>query len=363
MAAPAAQRLKGHEEKIMSVEAIPIIDISRLDRPETLEALDRACCDWGFFQVVAHGIEPALGGRLLEAMRAFFGQPKEAKQRISRTAENPWGFYDRELTKNVLDWKEIYDYGPPAGPQWEPSARPTGAPGEGAAPAKAAAGPVPQWPQGLPNFRTAVLDFYAACEHLSFRLLGALSMNLGMPADHLAMGFTPGHTSFLRLNYYPMCPAPERPEGFAVPRRGHLGINHHTDAGALTILLQDSQPGLEVYRQGEWHLVTPRTNALVVNIGDIVQVWSNDRYQASLHRVIANASAERFSAPFFFNPAYETDYAPLPSTVSGRRPARYRPINWGEFRAGRAAGDYADSGEEIQIGRYRVEGGDHRCLT
>jgi isopenicillin N synthase-like dioxygenase len=347
----------------MGMEHIPVIDISRIHRPETLEALDRACCDWGFFQVVGHGVDPALGGRLLEAMRAFFGQPTEAKQRISRTGENPWGFYDRELTKNVRDWKEIYDYGPPADPQTEMSPHPTGCSGKRAAPVTGAAGPQPQWPQRLPKFKAAVLEFYAACEHLSFRLLGALSVNLGMPADHLATGFRPGHTSFLRLNYYPVCPKPERPSGFAVPRQGHLGINHHTDAGALTVLLQDSQPGLEVYRHGDWHLVTPRTDALVVNIGDIVQVWSNDRYQASLHRVIANASAERFSAPFFFNPAYETNYAPLPSTVSGGRPARYRPINWGEFRAGRAAGDYADSGEEIQIARYRIKEGDHECLT
>ena len=332
----------------MSMNDIPVIDISRLDRPQTLRDLDRACRDWGFFQVVGHGVEAQRSVRLLEAMRAFFGRPLETKQRISRTAQNPWGFYDRELTKNVRDWKQIYDYGPPAEATSEPSA---------------ATGPQPQWPQGLPEFKAAVLDFYAACERLAFRLLGAVSVNLGMPAEFLAAGFRPAHTSFLRLNYYPVCPAPERPAGCAVPRQGHLGINHHTDAGALTLLLQDSQPGLEVYRQGEWHLVEPRADALVINIGDIVQVWSNDRYQASLHRVIASASAERLSAPFFFNPAYATDYAPLPSTVDRRNPARYRPINWGEFRAGRAAGDYADCGEEIQISHYRIREGDHECLT
>jgi isopenicillin N synthase-like dioxygenase len=337
----------------MSMNDIPVIDISRLDRPETLKSLDRACRDWGFFQVIGHGVEAQRSARLLDAMRSFFSQPPARKRLISRTSDNPWGFYDRELTKNVRDWKEIYDYGPPA-----PSKVTSGNPA-----VDGSAGPQPQWPPGLPAFKPAILEFYAACEHLAFQLLGAVSVNLGMPADHLAAGFKPAHTSFLRLNYYPVCPAPERPAGCAVPRQGHLGINHHTDAGALTLLLQDSQPGLEVYRHGEWHLVTPRADALVVNIGDIVQVWSNDWYQASLHRVVASASAERLSAPFFFNPAYETDYAPLPSTMDARRPARYRPINWGEFRAGRAAGDYADNGEEIQISRYRIQEGDHECLT
>jgi isopenicillin N synthase-like dioxygenase len=107
-----------------------------------------------------------------------------------------------------------------------------------------------------------------------------------------------------------------------------------------------------VFHADQWRLVEPREDALVVNIGDIVQVWSNDRYQAALHRGLVSAEAERFSAPFFFNPAYSAVYAPLPSTVDARQPARYRPIQWGEFRARRAAGDYADHGQYVQISHY-----------
>ncbi len=118
--------------------------------------------------------------------------------------------------------------------------------------------------------------------------------------------------------------------------------------------MQDAQPGLEVFRNQRWHLVEPRADALVINIGDIVQVWSNDRYRASLHRVVADESAERFSAPFFFNPAYDMNYAPLPSSIDAQHPARYSAINWGEFREQRAAGDYADYGEEVQISDYRT---------
>ena len=161
--------------------------------------------------------------------------------------------------------------------------------------------------------------------------------------------FTPRHSSFLRLNYYPTCddPAPaETPLGGP----GNFGINHHTDAGAITVLLQDDQPGLQVYRANTWTLVEPRPDALVVNIGDIVQVWSNDRYPAALHRVIANRD-ERYSAPFFFNPAPEAMYAPLTTS----EPPHYRAIQWGEFRANRSAGDYADHGEEVQISHYRID--------
>ena len=97
-----------------------------------------------------------------------------------------------------------------------------------------------------------------------------------------------------------------------------------------------------------------RADALVVNIGDIVQVWSNDRYRAALHRVTTNTERDRYSVPFFLNPAYAAHYAPLPSTVDASHPPRYRPINWGEFRRLRTAGDYADQGEEVQISHYAV---------
>lgn len=311
---------------------IPVIDIARLHSPQTLAALDAACREWGFFQVTGHGIAHAVTADLALQMRAFFHQPAAAKRSIERTAENPWGFFDRELTKNTRDWKEIYDYGPPDGGTL-----------------------VPQWPRDLPSFRPAVLAYYGACERLALRLLGAITTNLGMAESHLHAGFVPQHTSFLRLNYYPVCPEPAHPDSVSTPTAGWLGINHHTDSGALTLLLQDVQPGLEVFRDGAWHLVVPRPDALVVNIGDIVQVWSNDRYTAALHRVRANAAAERFSAPFFLNPTYGTDYAPLPTTVDADHPARYRPINWGEFRARRTAGDYADCGTEVQIADYRLQ--------
>jgi isopenicillin N synthase-like dioxygenase len=315
----------------LNPSSVPVIDITRLERSATLAALDTACREWGFFQVVRHGIDDSVIQTLHREMREFFHLPTEAKRAISRTADNPWGFFDRELTKNTLDWKQIYDFGPVAGTAERP-----------------------QWPTQRPDFKPAVMAFYRACETLAHRLLAAVSANLGMPPRHLSRHFIPDHSSYLRLNYYPVCPKPERPAGLCTPRAGHLGVNHHTDAGALTLLLQDCQPGLEVLKDDVWHLVEPRDDALVINLGDIVQVWSNDRYQAALHRVIASEKTERFSAPFFLNPSYSTDYAPLPSTTDETNPPHYRPINWRAFRAGRAAGDYADYGEEIQISHFRI---------
>jgi isopenicillin N synthase-like dioxygenase len=306
---------------------IPVIDIRAIEQPATLKALDSACREWGFFQVTGHGIDETLIEDVFAMSRDFFTQPTGKKREILRSADNPWGFYDQELTKNARDWKEIYDFGPADGAQR-----------------------APRWPTALPRFEPVMCAYYDGCRDLAGRLLAAISMNLGMPATCLLQGFGTAHTSFLRLNYYPSFSGTDESDQSGKP----FGVGEHTDSGALTLLLQDEQPGLEVFKDGAWHLVEPRSDALVVNIGDIVQVWSNDRYKAALHRVITNRYKNRYSVPFFFNPSYDTDYQPLPTTVTAERPARYRPISWREFRTLRAAGDYADFGEEIQISHYTI---------
>ena len=94
---------------------VPVLDMAGFDpgaegdaRP--LAQLDSACRDWGFFQITGHGIDPALIAATREQMSAFFAQPRQEKLAIERTASNPWGYYDRELTKNVRDWKEVFDF-------------------------------------------------------------------------------------------------------------------------------------------------------------------------------------------------------------------------------------------------------------
>ena len=308
------------------IEKVPVFDIASLESSASLAAIDRACREWGVFQVIGHDIDQSLTDELFAVSREFFEQPRQDKRRILRDAENPWGFFDRELTKNRLDWKEIYDFGPANGKLLKP-----------------------RWPDGRLRlrFEPAVRAYYANCKEIALRLLSAIASNLGVSPEYLARGFDSAHTSFLRLNYYPKYPG--APGGSEQP----FGVGKHTDSGALTLLLQDEQPGLEVWRDGEWLLVPPLAGALVVNLGDMVQVWSNDCYQAALHRVVTNPLEDRYSVPFFLSPSYETTYEPLPTTVTTHRPARYRPIHWREFRALRAAGDFADIGEEIQITHYR----------
>ncbi|MGI9623106.1 MAG: 2OG-Fe(II) oxygenase family protein, partial [Acidimicrobiales bacterium] len=133
-----------------------------------------------------------------------------------------------------------------------------------------------------------------------------------------------------------------------------MALHHHSDAGALTVLAQDDVGGLQVRHGDGWIDVKPITGAVVINTGDIMQVWSNDRFQAALHRVSPRTNQTRYSLPYFFNPSYDTVYAPLNGAVADGVGARYKPINWGDFRHGRAEGDFADYGPEVQISDYAI---------
>ncbi len=204
--------------------------------------------------------------------------------------------------------------------------------------------------RGGRSSRRSPRAYFTACENLCLRLLAPLATGLGAQAAALDAAFAGAHTSFLRLNHYPtrdlLDGEADRPAG--------LGIHHHTDAGAITLLLTDGRPGLQVLKDGDWRPVDPVPGGLIVNIGDMAQAWSNDAYRAPLHRVLAMETEERLSLAFFFNPSYSAVISPLPATVRGDAPARYRDIPWSEFRRRRADGDFADYGAEVQIGDYRA---------
>ncbi len=183
----------------------------------------------------------------------------------------------------------------------------------------------------------------------------ALCVSLGVAPDVLDRAFDP-HSSFVRLNRYAPCPDPAPPDAPLFPESGHLGVHHHTDAGALTVLYQDEVAGLQIDHDGAFVVIEPVPDAFAVNLGDMLQVWSNDRFRSPLHRAITSAERTRHSAPFFLNPGYGTVAKPLESLVGPGERAHYRPISWTHFRDQRSAGDYADYGSEIQISDYRIEG-------
>ena len=164
------------------------------------------------------------------------------------------------------------------------------------------------------------------------------------------------HTSYLRINYYPVYRGhgdsnEEKEEKAAEAEPPTLGISPHKDAGFLTVLLQDDDcHSLQVWLDDAWQTVIPVKGAFTINTGDMAQIWSNGLYKAPLHRVLTHDSKERYSAPFFYNPGYQSYMKPIVDPSE----ALYHPCLWGYFRAVRFAGDFTDLGVEIQIDDYEI---------
>jgi isopenicillin N synthase-like dioxygenase len=337
----------------MPLESVPIIDIAPLLCPDAdgnhnqlkddcIEEIKAAARDWGFFYISNHGISRELIAAFRKDMDTFFHLSGTILDKIRRNEENSRGYFDDELTKNKLDWKRCFDFGAQNGHLDE-----EGMDG------------MNQWPsrEEHATFEVTMKEYFYKMENLSETLLSALCESLGMKSDILKEDFEGNHTSYLRLNYYPKCPTPEE----------NLAVHHHTDAGALTILYQDPNvTSLQVFKDDSWHYISPQEGTFVINIGDMMQVWSNDVFIAPLHQVQANSDRERYSAPFFYNPAYKADVKPISVPVPGvvsigdscsnfdEEVALYKTVNWGKFRGLRFAGDFADVGEEVQISHYRI---------
>uniref|UniRef100_H3GMJ1 Fe2OG dioxygenase domain-containing protein n=1 Tax=Phytophthora ramorum TaxID=164328 RepID=H3GMJ1_PHYRM len=340
----------------MDVRQVPVVDIGALmafpsdaavdaalrdaNNPairKTIDEVRAAATEWGFFYVANHALPEQEVDQFQAAMRSFFQLPMEIKRTIRRSATNSRGYFDDELTKNKTDWKECLDF---AGANED--------------------GPVNdkherlghdqnQWIQDkhLPGFRDEMFQYYHQMEYISRRLLKVFAVALGEEPAFFDQFFHGDNSSFLRLNHYPVAPEPEKT----------MGVNHHTDAGALTILLQDDEvASLQAFHRESqtWTLVPPRKGTYTINIGDMVQVWSNDKFVAPLHRVLANGGADRFSAPFFYNPSYKAQVEPI--VVKEGEVANYRPLSWGDFRLRRYQGNVVDKGKEIQIGDFKIHG-------
>ncbi|XP_027112400.1 protein DMR6-LIKE OXYGENASE 2-like [Coffea eugenioides] len=336
-----------HRPKPTRIEAegIPLIDLSALNSPHSDADLARLVSEigdasqkWGFFQVINHGVPLECREKIELASRKFFALPKEEKLKVGRDEANPYGYYDTEHTKNVRDWKEVFDFS---------VKNPTFIPASHEPDDQEVRELTNQWPQNPPELREVCEDYAHEVEKLAFKLLELIALSLGLPKNRFN-GFFEDETTFIRLNHYPPCPSPHLA----------LGVGRHKDAGALTILAQDDVGGLEVKSKtdGEWILVKPTPNAYIINVGDIIQVWSNEKYESVEHRVSVNSEKERFSIPFFFNPAHHTWVQPSEELINEQNPLKYKPYNWGKFFTTRKRSNFKKLNvENLQIYHFKID--------
>ncbi|KAK4562965.1 hypothetical protein RGQ29_005447 [Quercus rubra] len=337
-----------HRPRISYVEGkgVPLIDLSPILSSNNVSAIELeglvkevgdACKEWGFFQVINHGVSLGKREKIDDASRKFFAQSLEEKRKVRRNEKEVFGYHDTEHTKNVRDWKEVFDFA-----IQEPTILPASLEPDDNKVTECN-NQCPGYPPGL---RETCQDYGQEMLKLSYKLLELIALSLGLPADRF-YGFFKDQTSYIRLNHYPPCPTPELA----------LGVGRHKDGGALTILAQDDIGGLEVKRKtdGEWVRVKPTPDAYIINVGDTMQVWSNDRYESVEHRVMVNSERERFSLPFFLHTAHYTMVKPLEELINEQNPAKYRAFNWGKFIANRKCSNFQKLNvENLQIYHFKI---------
>jgi isopenicillin N synthase-like dioxygenase len=319
----------------MNDDFVPVIDIGPFlagdaaSRISTPQAVARACEEIGFFTIVRHGVDPALIAAATSASRQFFDLPVEEKARV-RSADpaiprgyrgiGAEGLAGTRADQTPPDLKEMFHLGPPDFPHDAYHDAPTGKPHF-----------VDNvWPPTPENFREAVTAYYRASEKLAADLMRIFALALGLPEDFFTDKID-RHISALRIIMYP--------EQTTAPLPGQLRAGAHSDYGTLTILLGENQPGsLEVYtRSGRWMPVHIPPESFVINIGDLMMRWTNDRWVSTLHRVVnppaaLAAQARRLSLGFFHHPNYDAEIACIPTCADASNPARYAPVKAGPYR-------------------------------
>jgi isopenicillin N synthase-like dioxygenase len=167
---------------------------------------------------------------------------------------------------------------------------------------------------------------------LAHKLVHALSLSLGLPEDHFeAMQHQP--ITIQRLQHYPPQAGDVGP--------AEIGIGAHTDYGFLTILSQDDVGGLQVRnRDGEWISAPPIEGTFVINIGDLVETFTNGRYTSTVHRVVNATGRERYSIPFFIDLDFDAVVEPLSSCVTAENPSKYPAFTCGEHKYRRFVDSY-----------------------
>lgn len=305
---------------------LPVIDLrpyfEGTDKHAVARDIHAACTGTGFFYLTGHGIPEALIEDVFDLMRTYFALPEEEKLKVdarhSPAFRGYFPLHGERLDPAFLpDLKEGFDMG-----RHVPEVH---------------IGVEEGWPNHAPNrfpadpsdFQARAQAYYDRMNGLGQSLMRIFALSLDLPetwfdesVDH--------PFSILRMLHYPPQPVTATTDA--------MGCGAHTDYGCFTILANDKNGGLEIQLvDGNWVHVPPREGCFVVNISDMMQRWTNDRYKSTVHRVKNVTGADRYSIPFFFDPNYNAVVECLPNCRESGRAPKYESIRAGDYLLKRLA--------------------------
>ena len=317
-----SEETAGLGSKRVPLKDIPVIDLSSLLEGDTAgkekmaSDLRRACIDIGFFYIRNHGVPAAAIESLYGASHGFFGLSLEEKAEIdiAKSAFNR-GYIplygEKNNSKSKGDLKETFDMAVEIADD-DPdflAGNPLYGPN--------------QWPSAAPDFKPVMQSYYAEMTALSHRLYRAFALALELPEDHF-LGMLDKPLDILRILHYP--PQPE------VESEDQIGTGAHSDFDCFTILNQDPVGGLQALNSAsEWIDAPFIEGTFLINVGDMLERWSNGLFISTVHRVINRSNKERYSTVFFAAPNFNVEVACLPSCMDDDNPAKYSPVIAGDY--------------------------------
>ncbi|KAL3513594.1 hypothetical protein ACH5RR_026311 [Cinchona calisaya] len=283
---------------------VPVIDLSDLDEGKIVEMISEASREWGIFQVVNHGIPDEVIRKLQQVGQEFFELPQEEKDVIAKLpGSSSIEGYGTRLQKEVEGKKGWVDHlfhkiWPPPAINYQ------------------------FWPTNPPSYREANEDYTKRLRGVVDKMFECLSKGLGVEANERKDGMGGEELVYLmKINYYPPCPRPDLA----------LGVVAHTDMSALTILVPNEVQGLQVFKDDYWYDVKYIPNALIVHIGDQIEILSNGKYKAVLHRTTVDKEMTRMSWPVFLEPPPEQEIGPIPKSVNEENPPKYKTKKYKDY--------------------------------
>ncbi|KAJ0787763.1 putative oxoglutarate/iron-dependent dioxygenase, non-heme dioxygenase domain-containing protein [Helianthus annuus] len=301
--------LRINKQEVVGSHENVTIDLSELDGPnheQVVKAIVHASETLGFFQVVNHGVPLEVLDSLIVTAHQFFGQPIEKKTvYLKEVRPSPLVKYGTSFApenEKALEWRDVLNmfYTNDA------DARQS-------------------WPN---DCKEVVLEFIKTSSEMVQKLLQALIGNLGVKLDDSRLHELTG-SDIVNMNFYPACPNPDLT----------VGVGRHSDIGMLTVLLQDGIGGLYVKKGDQnaspgnevWVEIPPIKGALVINVGDSLQILSNGRYKSAEHTVRTTDVESRVSVPRFISPLPTAKIGPFPELVARDGVARYKEVIYGEY--------------------------------
>lgn len=284
---------------------IPVIDMHNLLSQEfgssELVKLHLACKDWGFFQLVNHGVSSSLVEKIKLEIQDFFNLPMSEKKKFWQTPQHMEGFGQAFVMseEQKLDWADMFYM--------------TTLPKHSRMPHL-----FPQLPHPLRD----TLELYSQeMKNKAMDIVGHIEKALKIKENEIRELFEDG-IQMMRMNYYPPCPQPEKV----------IGLTNHSDPQGVTLLLQLNEvEGLQIRKDGVWVPVKPLPNAFIVNIGDVLEILTNGIYRSIEHRAIVDSKKERLSIATFHSLNQDGMLGPLESLITEETPPRFKKVGVDEY--------------------------------